>query len=70
MRVREPRYLDHVMIATEPCRYGMLTGTVVAEFKATKDDPVEFAVVLDRPRIDGVCLLVPVPACRLVVLPR
>ena len=70
IRPREPRYGDSVLIASLPRRYGPLTGTVVAEFQATSDAPLELAVVLDTPRIDGVCLLVPVPASRLVVLPR
>lgn len=68
IRPREPRYGDSVLIASQPRRYGPLTGTVVSEFRATADAPLELAVVLDIPRTDGVCLFVPVPASRLVVL--
>ena len=66
--VREPKPSDHVMIATEPRRYGMLTGTVVGAFRRD-DGVVAYAVVLDYPRNDGASLLFPVPGNRLVVLP-
>lgn len=68
LEIRDPRYLDHVLVATEPRRYGgPLYGTVVAEHKPPGQEPL-YAVVLDEPLLDGTCLLMPVRASRLVVI--
>jgi hypothetical protein len=68
LSVRGPRYGDRVMVTHSPPRYGNLHGTVVGQH-TYQDGETVFAVVLDAPLPNGACLLVPVPALRLVVIP-
>lgn len=56
------------MVTHSPPRYGNLHGTVVGQH-TYQDGETVFAVVLDAPLPNGACLLVPVPALRLVVIP-
>jgi hypothetical protein len=56
------------MLVTEPRRYGTLYGTVVAE-RRLADREREYAVILDWPMTDGTCVVMPIPASRLVVIP-
>jgi hypothetical protein len=69
LSVREPRYGDRVMVATSVRRYGMLYGTVCGDHTYQDTGQTVFAVILDAPLHNGVCLLIPVPALRLVVIP-